>query len=117
VESDKATVTTALDVTKAEMQRFAQQGVTAQELADAKTYLTGSFSLGLDSNSKIAAALNQFQRDGLAADYVFRRNALIEAVTLEQVNAMARKYYDVNKLTMVMAGTPAPAQAGAPPAR
>jgi zinc protease len=124
VQSQKANIATALDVTKEEMTKFAASGATDKELQDAKTYLTGSFPLALDSNSKIAAALNGFQRDGLAADYVVHRNELIEAVTLDQVNAMAKKYYDPAKLTIVIAGTPgapapaAPAapQAPAPPA-
>jgi zinc protease len=116
VQSEKAKVLTAIEVTKAEMRRFAEGGATAMELADAKTYLTGSFSLALDSNSKIANALNGFQRDGLGPDYVEKRNALIEAVTLQQVNAMARKYYDADKLVMVLAGTPAPAAAARSPA-
>jgi zinc protease len=115
VQSEKAKVMTAIDVTKAEMQRFARDGATQMELADAKTYLTGSFSLALDSNGKIANALNGFQRDGLAPDYVFKRNALIEAVSLQQVNDMARKYYDAGKLTIALAGTPAPASAASSP--
>src|SRR6185436_10756237 len=94
VQSEKSKIETALDVTKSEMARFAQEGATAKELADAKTYLTGSFPLGLDSNAKIARTLNQFQRQGLAADYVEKRNAMIEAVTLAKVNDMAKKYYD-----------------------
>jgi zinc protease len=113
VQSEKSKVTTAIDVTKSEMQRFAQGGATQKELDDAKTYLTGSFSLGLDSNTKIAAALNGFQRSGLDAGYVARRNALIQAVTPAQVNAVAKKYYDASKMVMVIAGTATPV-AGAP---
>jgi len=115
VQSDKAKIMTALDVTKSEMARFAKDGATAKELADAKTYLTGSFPLGLDSNAKIARTLNQFQRSGLGADYVEKRNAMIQAVTLAKVNEMAKKYYDPAKLVVVIAGTPAaaaPAQKG-----
>lgn len=111
VQSEKSKIETALDVTKSEMARFAQEGATAKELTDAKTYLTGSFPLGLDSNAKIARTLNQFQRDGVSADYVEKRNALIEAVTLAQVNQMAKKYYDPARLVLVIAGTPAPAAA------
>ena len=51
-------------------------------MADAKTYLTGSYPLGLDSNVKIARTLNAYQRQGLTPDYVEKRNALIQAVTL-----------------------------------
>jgi zinc protease len=107
VQSDKAKILTALDVTKSEMTRFAKDGATQKELDDAKTYLTGSFPLGLDSDAKIARALNGYQRSGLPADYVVKRNGLIQAVTLAQVNAMAKKYYDPAKLVVLIAGTPA----------
>jgi zinc protease len=106
VQSEKSKINTALDVTKSEMARFAKDGATDKELADAKTYLTGSFPLGLDSNAKIARTLNGFQRSGLSPDYVEKRNAMIEAVTLAQVDAMAKKYYNPEKLVVVIAGTP-----------
>src|SRR5262245_21120814 len=106
VQSEKTKITTALDVTKSELSRFAKDGATAKELADAKTYLTGSYPLGLDSNAKIARTLNAYQRQGLTPDYVEKRNGLINAVTLQQVNAMAKKYYDPSKLVIVIAGTP-----------
>jgi len=107
VQSEKSKIGTALDVTKSEMARFASGGATEKELADAKTYLTGSFPLTLDSNAKIARTLNGFQRVGLAPDYVDKRNALIQTVTLREVNAMAKKYYDPERLVVVVAGTPA----------
>jgi zinc protease len=109
VQSEKTKIQTALDVTKSEMSGFAKEGATAKELEDAKTYLTGSFPLGLDSNAKIARTLNQFQRSGLSADYVETRNSMIQAVTLTKVNEMAKKYYDPARLVVVIAGTPAPA--------
>lgn len=107
VQSDKGKILTAIDVTKEEMVKFAKDGVTAKELADAKTYLTGSFPLTFDSNAKIARNLNGFQRSGLTADYVVQRNAMIQAVTLAKVNEMAKKYYDPSRLVVVIAGTPA----------
>jgi zinc protease len=90
------------------MGRFAREGATAKELADAKTYLTGSYPLTLDSNAKIARTLNQYQRSGLAADYVSRRNALINEVTLARVNEIAKRYFDPSRLVVVIVGTPAP---------
>ncbi len=121
VQSQKSKISTALDVTKSEMAGFGKDGATEKELADAKTFLTGSFALQFDSNAKIARNLNGFQRSGLSADYVVKRNAMIEGVTLAQVNAMAKKYYDPAQLVVVVAGTPAPAQAApakpAPPSQ
>src|SRR5205823_3465025 len=56
---------------------FAQNGPSEKELADAKTYLTGSFPLSFSSNFGTADQLSTFQRVGLAVDYVQNRNALI----------------------------------------
>src|SRR5438105_1454100 len=94
VQSDKSKIQTALDVTRGELAKFAREGGTAKELADAKTYLTGSYPLTLDSNAKIARTLGAYQRSGLSPDYVTRRNGLIAGVTLEKVNQVAKKYFD-----------------------
>lgn len=110
VQSERTRVMTAVEVTREEMARFAEEGVTEMELADAKTYLTGSFPLSLDSNTKIAGALNSFQSAGLGPEYVTVRNGLIEAVTLEQVNAVAARYFHPDNMLVVIAGTPAPAE-------
>jgi zinc protease len=107
VQSDKGKILTAIDVTKSEMAHFAKDGATTKELADAKTFLTGSFPLTLDSNAKIARTLSAYQRSGLSADYVEKRNGLIQAVTLAKVNEMAKKYFDPEHLVIVIAGTPA----------
>jgi zinc protease len=114
VESDKATMPQALDVVRSELERFARDGATETELADAKTYLIGSFPLNFDSNVQIASTLNGFQRTGLGPDYVDKRNALVQAVTLEQVNAAARKYFEPSRLTAVVAGTAAATNTAAP---
>ena len=47
----------AIDVIRATWQRMHDDGPTAKELADAKTYITGSFPLGLDFTGRIAAIL------------------------------------------------------------
>jgi zinc protease len=84
----------------------AAKGVTQQELDDAKTYLTGSFPIAFASNAGIAAQLSTFQRQGLDIGYVARRNSLIQAVTLEDVNRVAKKLFDPARLTVIVAGTP-----------
>ena len=43
---------------KEEMQKLVDQGMTAEELDDAKAYLTGSYPLGFDSNAKIAGQMS-----------------------------------------------------------
>ena len=95
-----------IQVVRDTMADFAQSGPTQQELDDAKTYLTGSFPLAFASDAGIAAQLATFQREGLDAGYVARRNALIRAVTLDAVRRAAKRLYDPARLTVVVAGTP-----------
>jgi len=85
---------------------YAAKGATQQELDDAKTYLTGSFPIAFASNAGIAAQLSTFQRQGLDIGYVARRNSLIEAVTLSDINRVAKRLFDPARLTVVVAGSP-----------
>jgi zinc protease len=95
-----------IQVVKETMADFARTGATQSELDDAKTYLTGSFPMAFSSNAGIAAQLGAFQRQGLDIGYVSRRNALIQAVTLEDVKRAAKRIFDPARLTVVVAGTP-----------
>jgi zinc protease len=96
----------ALGVVIEVMRRFAKEGPTPEELADAKTYLTGSYALRFTSNRRIAEQLLGIQEDGLGIDYVNRRNALIEAVTLDQVKEQARRLTLPDNLIVTIVGRP-----------
>jgi len=87
------------------MTKFAADGPTAQELTDAKTYLTGSYPLAFSSDAGIAGQLNAFQRAGMPVDYIAKRNSLINAVTIDDVKRIAKKYFDPKRMTVVVAGT------------
>ncbi|MGH6878264.1 MAG: M16 family metallopeptidase [Rhizomicrobium sp.] len=91
---------------------FAQNGPTDTELADAKAWLTGSWPLSFSSNVDIADQLNTFQRAGLTVDYIRNRNALINAVTSDQVKRVAHRLFNPAKLAIVVAGGLGRSQAG-----
>lgn len=93
----------SLRVIKAELAR-ARDGVTDQELADAKTYLRGSFALLLDSSSAIASLLHMLQVEGLPRDYLDRRAALIGAVKSEDVRRVARRMLRDEAMTTIVVG-------------
>ena len=95
-----------IDVIRQELKRMAEEGPTEEELDEAKTYITGSYPLGFDSNSKIASRLLSIQEDELGIDYVNRRNDLIEAVTLEEIRRVARRVIDVDSLVVTVVGQP-----------
>ncbi|HYE49946.1 MAG TPA: pitrilysin family protein [Azospirillaceae bacterium] len=97
----------ALDLIKEIWGRVAAEGITAKELEDAKTYLTGSFPLQLTSNGAIAGTLLQVQRDELGIDYLERRNEYLNRVTLQEVNALAKELMDPRAIATVVVGQPA----------
>ena len=94
----------AVKLLKHELVRAHDQGFTQKELDAAKTYITGSFPLALDSSKNIAKYMLSMQMQGLGVDYLEHRNGFIQSVTLEQLNAVAAKILDVNALLLVQVG-------------
>ena len=106
VASSNETIAEAIEVTRAEWARMATEGVTPEELAVAKTYLTGEYPLRFDGNSEIAGIMVGMQMIGLPPDYVVNRNDYIEAVTLEDINRVAAELLDPEALHFVVVGQP-----------
>ena len=96
----------SLDVVRAEWSRMRDKGVTQDELNDAKTYITGSYALQFSSSSGIASVLLGIQLEDLGIDYISRRDKLISAVTLNDVNRIAKSLLTPDKLTVVVVGKP-----------
>jgi zinc protease len=96
----------SLDVIKAELARLAKDGPTQVELDNAKSYLTGSFALRFDTNAKIANQLLYFLGEDLGLDYVDRRNAEVDAVSLDQVKAVAKRLFKPEDLFITIVGKP-----------
>ena len=101
-----ARVSETLETVKAVWARMAAEGPTADELKNAKTYLTGSFPLRFTSSDRIAGMLVGMQEDKLGIDYIDRRNSYIEKVTLADVRRVAKNVLDPAKLSFVVAGRP-----------
>ncbi|PJB71475.1 MAG: insulinase family protein [Alphaproteobacteria bacterium CG_4_9_14_3_um_filter_47_13] len=80
--------------------------VSDKELANAKSYLIGSFPLSLSASDHIAALLLDLQLDDLPADYLDKRADRINAVTKEDIQALAKKLLTPDKLTIVLVGKP-----------
>jgi zinc protease len=95
----------ALTIIEQEIKRMAEQGPTQEELDKAKSYLKGSYALGLDTSAKIGAQLVQIQIDNLGIDYIERRDAMIDAVTLADTKRVAKRLFD-GGLLVTVAGRP-----------
>lgn len=105
-QTENDNVAEAIEVTRAELRRIYDEGATQAEVNDAITYLTGAFALDLDSNAKIASVVHSYQAAGRDIDYINRRNDLIRAVTLEDVNRVLRWLYNPDAFTFVVVGQP-----------
>jgi zinc protease len=89
-----------------EIRRMAEDGPTEQELDEAKSYLKGSRMLSLDTSSKLASALLQYQLDHLSIDYLERRNAVVDAVTIDDAKKAARRLWGDGPLTVIVGRAP-----------
>jgi zinc protease len=107
--ADRATET--VDTVTAEVKRMAEEGPTQTELDEAKSYLKGSQMLALDTSSKLASALLQYQIDKQGIDYIEKRNAVVDAVTLDQAKAAAKRLWADGLITVVVGRAPQAAAA------
>jgi len=99
-------VAEAVALVRDEWAKLAAEGVTAEELEAAKTYLTGAYPLRFDGNAPIARILVGMQMDDLPTSYVETRNAKVEAVTLEDVARVAARILRPEALHFVAVGRP-----------
>jgi zinc protease len=106
VASSNDTIAEAIEVTRAEWARMANEGLSAEELAVAKTYLTGEYPLRFDGNAEIAKIMVGMQMIDLPPEYVVNRNDFIEAVTLDDVNRVAAELLQPDDLHFVVVGQP-----------
>jgi zinc protease len=106
--ADRASQT--LEVMEAEIQKLAESGPTEEELIKAKSFLAGSYALRFDTSTKIAEQLVQIQIEDLGIDYIDKRNGLVEAVTMADVQRVAKRLLKGGMLVTVV-GRPQQTQA------
>jgi zinc protease len=90
---DATNTETALKIMLDEIKRYVTEGPTEAELAATKDYLIGNFALRFDSSQKIARNLLGFQMDHLGIDYINKRNALIRAVSIDDIRRVVRRLW------------------------
>jgi zinc protease len=94
-----------LNSTMAQLEKWVNEGITEQELADKKTNIMGSFKVGLATTGNLASTILGFVERGLEPSYVDQYPKDVEAVTLEQVNNAIKKHIDLNKLIIIKSGS------------
>lgn len=71
-----------------------QAPVSEKELAGAKANITGSFPRQLDTMGNFASFICQIEFYGLGADFIHKYPEYINAVTIDDVSRVAKKYLD-----------------------
>jgi len=87
-----------------ETERFVRDGVTAQELVDAKKSMLEETKISLAQDGALSGTLLGQLTTGRTMEYTAQRLAKIEASSLDEVNAAIRKYMDWSRLVHVHAG-------------
>lgn len=95
-----------LDLIKAEWSKMQTDGITEQELEDAKSYLIGSLPLSLTSTDRISGLLLSLQTEGFEKNYLEKREAAIKAASASDIKSIAAKLLDPAKFTIVLVGKP-----------
>ena len=101
----------SLDVIRGELKHVADEGPTPDEWENAKKYLIGSYALRFDTNAKIASQLLGLLEDDFGPDYIDKRNAMIEALTIEDAKRVAKRLLANDGLIVTVVGQPQTAAA------
>jgi zinc protease len=101
-----ANVGRALESVRAEVARLRKDLVTDQELANAKSYLTGVLPLALETKSGVAAMLLNIEYFDLGLDFIERYPDIVNALTVEELRLAADEYLDPEFLAVGEAGPP-----------
>ena len=87
-----------------ELNRIRNEPVSEKEIADAKSYLTGVFPLRLETQEGLVDQLLQIKMFGLPQDYLETYRREIQAVTIEQVQDVAKKYVKPDEAAIIIVG-------------
>ncbi|WP_162051402.1 M16 family metallopeptidase [Pontibacter pamirensis] len=90
-----------------ELNKIRSQRVSDEELRDAKAYIMGSFGRGLENPATVAVYAINTARYGLPEDYYANYLKKVEAVTAEDVQRVAQKYINPDKMYIIAVGNAA----------
>ena len=94
----------AIDLIRAEIERFVREPVSAEELENSQANYIGRLPLSLESNAGVAGAILNLERFQLGLDYYLRYPERVQRVTVEAVLEAAQHYLDPDKLAIISAG-------------
>jgi len=98
-----ATDSAALEFVK-EIRHYAANGIEPAELSFTKKSIGQSDALNYETNEQKASFLFRIQEYELKPGFVAQQISILNALTKEQVDELAKKYLDVDKMTLLIVG-------------
>ena len=95
-----------------EIKRMHEEGITDEELAFVKSAMGQSEARKYETSFQKAAFLNNILRYNLDKDYVTKQNQILQNITKEEINALAKKYLPVEKMAITLVGDKATIKPG-----
>ncbi|HSF67820.1 MAG TPA: pitrilysin family protein [Nitrospiraceae bacterium] len=110
LQTKTETTNQAITGVLSEIKSIRDAPVSDQELAEAKSFLIGSFPLRFDSTAKLANVLAQVEFYGLGLEYFSDYPKWIDRITKEDVQRVAKQYLDPKRYALVVVGNLAKAK-------
>jgi zinc protease len=101
---DVAVTADAVREMRAELRRLCDEPVGADELRRAKDALVLSLPRAFETPSRVVGRLATLEAYGLPEDYWQRFPAAVEAVTAGDIQRIARRYFDPDRVVTVVVG-------------
>ncbi len=91
--------------TRRELKDWYEHGVTAAEVERTKTNLAGSFQVSLATTDGLASAILTTVHRGYPLTWIDEYPQKLNAITLDQVNAVIKKHLSPDNFVLIKAGT------------
>ena len=95
-----------LELLQAELSRFYQTGITAQELEDAVRFYVFSYPQRLETTAGLAAQLSEALWLGRGLSWVAEWPQEVNRLSLEEVNAAIRRHFRPDRFAVTVLGDP-----------
>jgi zinc protease len=95
--------------TRDQLSKWYSEGVSAEEIANRKSNIIGSYKVALTTTDGLASAILGTVYCGLDPTWIDELPSRIEALTPDQINDAIKKYLNPDRMVIIKAGTIPPA--------
>ncbi|HLW43708.1 MAG TPA: pitrilysin family protein [Candidatus Acidoferrales bacterium] len=98
------TTTQAIDLALQVLQKLHKDGVSAEQLKSAKSYIKGQFPPNMETSRQLAQIIAAHEFYGLGDDEINQLEARVDAVTPEMARQVIQKHFPEENLVFVLIG-------------